>query len=182
MVTICKKCGEERIPRQRCKGCRKIARRNWRKNNPEKVLSQRQRYRKKHKQQTKNDRLKWINGNGKESAKAIHKRWRSTLNGAVCQAILRAKAYCKKRQVDIDIDIVFLHQLLDDQNGLCAITNMRMTYKSHDLKSMSVDRIDPLKGYTKNNTHLVCKWVNFAKSNHSLEEIKSILLEFKTND
>lgn len=36
---------------------------------------------------------------------------------------------------------------------------------------MSIDRIDPNKGYTKDNVQLVCAQVNMMKSDMSLEEL-----------
>ena len=66
------------------------------------------------------------------------------------------------------------------QNGKCAITNMVMAHEPNNLRSASVDRIDSAKGYELDNIHLVCRWVNFAKSNHPLKTIVDILSEFKS--
>lgn len=49
-----------------------------------------------------------------------------------------------------------------------------MTYiqgSGRHLKNMSIDRIDPNKGYTKDNVQLVCAQVNMMKSDMSLEEL-----------
>jgi hypothetical protein len=49
-----------------------------------------------------------------------------------------------------------------------------MTYiegSGRHLKNMSIDRIDPTKGYTEDNVQLVCAQVNMMKSDMSLEEL-----------
>lgn len=46
-----------------------------------------------------------------------------------------------------------------------------MTYiegSGRHLKNMSIDRIDPTKGYTEDNVQLVCAQVNMMKSDMSL--------------
>lgn len=111
--------------------------------------------------------------------KLKRRKYREKLSFFLAQAARRAKVYCNRKNAEFDINTAFLRQLWEKQKGLCAITGMQMAHKPHDLKSMSVDRIDPSKGYIKSNIHLVCKWVNFARSNHSLEEIKMVLKELQ---
>lgn len=58
-------------------------------------------------------------------------------------------------------------ELWNKQNGLCAISNIPMTYTFNSGRiptNVSVDRIDSNKSYTKNNIQLVCMAVNQMKS------------------
>lgn len=79
----------------------------------------------------------------------------------------------------ITISAEYLIGLYYKQNGLCAISGMKMTHRYKDLRSISIDRIDSTKGYIKGNVQLVCQWVNLAKGQHSDHEFKQILAELR---
>jgi hypothetical protein len=57
------------------------------------------------------------------------------------------------------------------QSGLCAITGVGMVHKHHDLRTISIDRIDSDKGYAPGNVQLVCQAVNHAKRHHSQADV-----------
>ncbi len=67
------------------------------------------------------------------------------------------------------------------QNGLCAMCGLLMTHKFHTLSSASMDRIDSTKGYTPDNTQLVARWVNIAKSNRPAAELQEIIDQLRAN-
>lgn len=79
----------------------------------------------------------------------------------------------------IDVDKDFLYELYNKQNGLCALSNLKMTNKRNDLRSISIDRIDSNQPYTKTNIQLVCKWVNLAKNTSTNGEVLSIIKEIR---
>ena len=69
-----------------------------------------------------------------------------------------------------------LINLFKKQKGKCAISGIEMTYITGKGTGMipnniSVDRIDSLKGYNKDNIQLVCSIVNIMKSNLPLNEL-----------
>lgn len=73
----------------------------------------------------------------------------------------------KRRGWNCDITIDYLRELWCKQNGLCAISNIPMTYifnSGRTPTNLSVDRIDSKKPYTKDNIQLVCMAVNQMKS------------------
>lgn len=72
-----------------------------------------------------------------------------------------AKKY--KREITINVD--FLCQLWEAQDGKCALTGVRLTTKYGCPFGASPDRIDSSKGYTPGNVQLVCKAINLAKNN-----------------
>ena len=87
-------------------------------------------------------------------------------------AIVRSK----KKNLYIDIDLEFLKELWNKQNGKCALTNFDMdckiTSKKENPYVLSLDRKDPAKGYTKDNVQLVCYSANVMKSTLSISELK----------
>jgi hypothetical protein len=54
-----------------------------------------------------------------------------------------------------------------------------LTHKINDLKSASIDRIDPHGFYEPGNVQLVCKAINLAKSHHTQEEIIDFIQEVR---
>ena len=84
----------------------------------------------------------------------------------------RAKKYNIELSDDVDSD--FLYDLFKHQNGLCALSKLPMTWMHEGLASnhgsrrgtnISIDRIDPERGYLPENVRLVCDRVNKLKSN-----------------
>ena len=79
-----------------------------------------------------------------------------------------------KYNVPLDFDILYLEELYNKQKGLCAISNIPMTYvlyNGHNNTNVSIDRIDSSKGYIKNNIQLVCCIINKMKLNMTLDEL-----------
>ena len=78
------------------------------------------------------------------------------------------------RNLEFDLDLNFLKELWNKQEGKCSISGIEMTYihgSGKHTKNASIDRIDPKKGYSKDYVQLVCSQVNMMKSNMSLEEL-----------
>jgi hypothetical protein len=68
--------------------------------------------------------------------------------------------------------------LLELQEGLCAITDLRLQYEGdHDDIEMvcSLDRIDSDKHYEPGNLQIVCRFVNRWKSNGKDEEFRRLI-------
>jgi hypothetical protein len=73
--------------------------------------------------------------------------------------------------------------LWEDQKGLCAVSGLRMTwYKGKALPtSISIDRIDSAKGYTKVNVRLVCYAVNVFRNRWSDDDMYAIATAIVAN-
>jgi len=76
--------------------------------------------------------------------------------------------HCSKRKQNLgfDLDLMFLLDLYEKQNGLCAISGVSMTYVAGQGKvttNISIDRIDSSKGYKRDNVQFVCDIVNRMK-------------------
>lgn len=81
-------------------------------------------------------------------------------------AVKYAKARSKKNGSDFDLTPEFLIQLWDECGGICPMTGVKMLKKSKlsDPIAKSLDRIDPEKGYTKDNVRLVSYWYNRTRN------------------
>jgi CRISPR/Cas system Type II protein with McrA/HNH and RuvC-like nuclease domain len=69
----------------------------------------------------------------------------------------------------------FLQNLFTKQNGKCAYTGHEMTIVRKDAGqnlrddyATTIDRVDPTRGYTKDNVVLCCLWINVAKNTFPL--------------
>ena len=78
----------------------------------------------------------------------------------------------KKRNV-VEINSEYLYELYDQQEGLCALSGIRMTWAGGGIKptSVSVDRIDMAKGYVKGNVRIVCMAVNAFRMTMNDQEL-----------
>ena len=77
----------------------------------------------------------------------------------------------------------FIINLWKKQGGRCAITfNIMTGIKNETIKkrcatNVSIDKIDPKLGYTKNNIQLTCLWANTGKLCMSTDEYRKLLLD-----
>lgn len=93
--------------------------------------------------------------------------------------ILRMRFYAardraNKKNLPFEITTEFLLDLWEKQDGKCAITNLPMTYINDNGRiytNVSIDQKEPNKGYTFENTQLVCMAVNQLKSDLSMNEM-----------
>lgn len=67
-----------------------------------------------------------------------------------------------RKRAEVTIDQNYLMALYDKQEGLCALSGVRMTWATGKTAptSISIDRIDGSKGYVDGNVRLVCVAVN----------------------
>jgi len=91
---------------------------------------------------------------------------RDTPRGAIKQLICAARAHSKRRDTierfrvkrdnTMDIDFEFLVELFRQQRGVCAYSGIPLTFEAKQDWQMSLERLDPLKGYTRDNVCLIC--------------------------
>lgn len=80
----------------------------------------------------------------------------------------------KERGFGFDIDQDFLLDLLAKQQFKCAVTGLDMTLTSGQGRTptnVSVDRINPNLGYTRDNVRLVCSVINTMRGTMSDTEL-----------
>ena len=74
---------------------------------------------------------------------------------------------------EFELDVNFINDLWHKQFGICAVSGLPLTAvhgKGKVLTNFSIDRIDSKKGYTKENTQLVCVVVNKMKLDLDMED------------
>lgn len=81
------------------------------------------------------------------------------------------KNRCKNKKLDFDLD---LEWVLSRIKNKCEVTGLKFVlytvgqgYGTRHALAPSVDRIDPRKGYTKDNCRVVIWWFNCAKQRYS---------------
>lgn len=78
-----------------------------------------------------------------------------------------------RRRGHCSITIDDLCRLWESQNGRCAITGWQMTMRLADgvvATNASIDRINSEKGYILGNVQIVCRSVNIAKHDLTMDE------------
>lgn len=109
--------------------------------------------------------------------KAARKSHQKNARNFLVQLLVQSKRSATKKTMEIDIDIDFLINLWDKQDGLCAMTGIKMVHARNNLRSISIDRIDSSKGYIRGNIQLVCKSANLGKGAHQNDEYLEYLEE-----
>lgn len=97
-----------------------------------------------------------------------------------------AKTRAKKSKLEIDIDIEFLIELWDKYDGKCCLTGIpfnlsveaRKIGYTYDPYSPSIDKINPFKGYTKDNVRLVCTSINLGMNQFGQENFEFIIKNY----
>lgn len=80
----------------------------------------------------------------------------------------------KRKEEKQDIPIDYLMDLWESQKGLCALSGVPMTHirgQGNVGTNISIDKIDPNKGYLKGNIQLVCRVINHMKWTSNLSEL-----------
>lgn len=131
----------------------------------------------------KNKHRNFLNYTCKECYKRIYGKNRKqieeadTLNEILKIRLHDAKVRAKKKNLFINLTLNYLKELWNTQNGRCALTNFPMTCNLYNGKrnpyNISIDRINPDKGYEIGNVQLVCSSVNMMKGELTIKELKN---------
>lgn len=87
------------------------------------------------------------------------------------------KLHSKKRNHIFDVDVEYLKELWEKQNGICPITYKKLELRNHRYNnksqpySASLDRIDNSKGYIKGNIRFVALIYNYARNTFSDQDV-----------
>jgi hypothetical protein len=153
-------------PRKECKSCRSLKNSKYYKANEEAIKQQTAEYKELNIVKIKQDSIDYYLSNKKkirEEQKVYQNSPRGKLIHLLSDALSRSKT--KKKQFDLDIE--FLLEMFEKQNGRCALTDINFSFEKPknyrvDPWTISLDRINSKLGYTKDNVRLVCTIVNFA--------------------
>ncbi len=84
---------------------------------------------------------------------------------------------CKQKNLKFDLTKDFLYELYEKQNGKCYYTNVDIKHNigCFQYDSISIERLDPNEGYTKDNIVLACFAINSFKGFMNEKEYKNFL-------
>ena len=163
----------------RAKNKDKIAanRKIWRANNPDKEKSYRKAGYAKNKDKMDADNKMWRANNPDKvkitnNKSAARKRKKSetdivTFIGIV-YSNMQTRAREKKQRVGVDRE--YMIKLLEEANGICALSGLQLSSIIGDPMRASPDRIDSSKGYVEGNIQWVGSSLNAAKRDYTLEQ------------
>jgi len=168
--TICKTCQTEWNKRYYQNNRKKIdeRKREYAKAHPEKMkaISKKsgKKYREANKEKIRERQRKYNEANSEKVKKRFVKRRRAH---PFLFAARRLKTRCKHSGIDFDLELEWFRQRWEECGGICLMTGVKMKKigDSNDPYTMSADRIDPKKGYTKDNVRLVSRWYNWVRNN-----------------
>lgn len=89
----------------------------------------------------------------------------------------------KRRPTENPVTHAELLEMFHSSDGRCAVTGLKLTWMSGKASptSISIDRIDNKKGYTKDNVRLVCYMVNLFRNRWDDETMYEMALAIVTN-
>jgi hypothetical protein len=103
----------------------------------------------------------------------------------VLRACKRVYGYLQRRvrvkNLKIDFDVEFLVEIYEKQEGLCSYTREKLELSSGSHNTLSVDRKDSSRGYTKDNVCLTTWKVNNCKQDLSYEAFVAICKQVVDN-
>lgn len=83
------------------------------------------------------------------------------------------RCQCRRENLDFDLDEQWY---VDRLMKGCELTGIPFVWarEGHSLYNPSVDRVDPTKGYTKDNCKLILRGINMLKLNGTMEDVYKI--------
>lgn len=111
----------------------------------------------------------------KASAARKRQKIKGDLPRYLKQALRFKRHNAKKSGIEFDLD----EEWLQKQPLMCAVTGKQFVIPESGLGPLtpSFDRRDASKGYTKENTQLICFWLNAAKGQWPEATIRDLILE-----
>jgi len=114
---------------------------------------------------------KYSNLSDVDKKKYLLRQHKWAKNNVIKCRILSAKHRAKIKKLEFDIDEEFINKLLIEQDYKCKYSGQPLDTTSigsentkMNINSMSIDRIDSKKGYTKDNVALTVSIVNTMKN------------------
>jgi hypothetical protein len=109
----------------------------------------------------------------------------SRLEAFCHKAMVRARCNARgRRKIDFNLCADDVKELIERCGGLCAITRMPFRLEVIGERNQrpfapSIDRIDSMKGYTRDNCRLVCVAVNYAMNSWGETVIHDLFAAWK---
>ena len=112
--------------------------------------------------------------------KCFNKKYNYCSKHISCSTISSWKRSAKHRKLNWKLNNQDLDEIFERQNGLCAISGQPLTPKRNDRNKISLDRIDPLKHYSKDNIQFVTSQVNYVKYELNTKDFIALITKIYT--
>lgn len=173
-------------------------RREWRKNNPDKVRQYNAKFRAENPDKVRQYAKKWRDENPEKHKESL-KKWREENPEKVKQYSIKKRI---EAETDIDkfVDIIYRgmldrtnlrnkkgreHEMMDfdreflkkkivRNNGVCSVSGLPLSFKKGDPCVVSVDRKNNSKGYVKSNIQIVAACVNVARQDLTIKQFVAL--------
>ena len=188
----CTKCKEDRSldsfyakPGQdgldtQCKACRKAYRRSY--NRRPGIAKAQAEYQSRYRQ----DHLESL----KEASRVRGREWwartSKTVDGTILRLLNQSRSRAKTKGLEYDLTAEWLRVLWTRQDGRCGLTGRPFDIVSprngqRNPLAPSLDRVNPLGGYTQANTELVCLDINLAFAEFGREAFDALVKAYLEN-
>jgi hypothetical protein len=138
----------------------------WRKKHREELRKKAIEYYHENRQAYAARKKNWYETNKTQFIVKVKKWKKETVVGFFYSKLQRLKNNAKNRGLEINIDHKYLMKLYEDQKEMCPLTGRKLLLMkgSEDIPDrLSVDRVDPEKGYVSGNVRLVTWQANSAR-------------------
>jgi hypothetical protein len=100
-----------------------------------------------------------------------NKSWNETFERWTDRKLFqKSRSRAKSDGLKFTLTLDSLTKMWELQKGKCGIDNLEMVWGEDNIRKVSIDQIIPGKGYTLENTWLICQGFNFAKHDFSLHD------------
>lgn len=96
----------------------------------------------------------------------------SSIESKIFNIFSSSKRKCAIEKIDFDLTYEFLIELYNKQGGKCFYTNEEFIFSKKHRYTISLDRVRPKLGYTKNNVVFCLYKINLIKNDMEMDEIK----------
>lgn len=100
---------------------------------------------------------------------------RATFDGWLKRLYSQKKSACLKHGIKYTVELDYLRQLWNDQNGCCYYSKVPLQWNNKTLYGAQLDRIVPAKGYIIGNVVWASKAFNNLKNDSSLQDLNGFL-------
>ncbi len=158
----------------RCTKCRRVSYQKWYEEHTDYSHASTNAWRNEHREQSNASSRLWRKSNPEKCriAKRVYrsKSWFKT-------RFINKKSQCKRSGIEFDLTIDFLEDLWNNQNGKCYWFHIPIKIEQEKCNPLTatIERLDPSRGYTKDNVVWASYFANAGRRDCSTDEFRKVL-------
>lgn len=106
---------------------------------------------------------------------------KTSLKDVLSERLYASTIRASNKKLSIDIDLQFLLNCWENQNGLCFYTKKPLSLEINNPDKVSIDRLDSSQGYIKTNVVLCRNCINYMKTDLSIDDFRLLVKEVYEN-